>query len=122
MQLHNQNQLLNSGRLLPPNLTTLQIRGVAYADIGRLIFENNPKDPPTLRPFFSYGPSLKKFFFHVRNTDVEGEGYGTLLASITKLLLAQGVEFQIYRYPIAANNERGLQPLITLDNLVTQQE
>jgi hypothetical protein len=117
---NNQDQLLNSGGLLPPKLTTLQIRGVAYADIGRLMLENNSQEPLTLRPFFPYGPSLKAFFFHVRDTNVQREGYDTLLASIAKMLHAQGVEFKVYRYPIVANNERGPQLLITHADPVTQ--
>jgi hypothetical protein len=116
----NQDQLLSSGVLLPPKLTQLQIRGVAYEDIGRLMLENNSQDPLTLRPFFPYGPSLKEFFFHVRDKGVQREGYDTLLASIAKMLRARGVDFKVYRYPIAANNERGPQLLITYDGPVTQ--
>jgi hypothetical protein len=114
-----QDQLLDSGGLLPPKLTVLQIRGVAYADIGRLMLENSPKGPPALRPFFPGGPSLEKLCFHVKNKNVESERYDTLLASIAKILRARGVEFQVHGNSIATNK---LQPLIKLDNPVTQQE
>ena len=88
----NQDQLLSSGALLPPRLTNLRIRGVAYADIGRLMLENNSQDPLALRSFFPYGPSLKEFFFYVRSKDGQSAGYDTLLASIAKMLRARGVD------------------------------
>lgn len=117
----NQDQLLSSGALLPPRLTNLRIRGVAYADIGRLMLENNSQDPLALRSFFPYGPSLKEFFFYVRSKDGQSAGYDTLLASIAKMLRARGVDFKVYRYPVAANNEREPQLLITHSGPVAEQ-
>lgn len=115
-----QDQLLNSGGLLPPNLTKLQIRRVAYASIGRLMLEDNPEDPLTLRPFFPHGTSLKEFYFHVGSKGLPNAEYDTLLASIAKMLRARGVVFEVSRYPIVENNEQGPQLLITHDGPVTQ--
>jgi len=115
-----QSQLLNSGGLLPPNLTKLQIRGVAYADIGRLMLEDNPQDPLTLRPFFPHRPLLKEFYLHVWGKGVQNAEYDTLLASIAKMLRARGVVFEVSRYPIVENNEQGPQLLITHNGPVTQ--